>query len=57
MDSVSTACDNEENTTRDLMTYTITKIKIHQHFKVPSYDTFVFLNPDIRSLKPANFMT
>lgn len=35
MDSVSSACDNEENTARDLMSYTITKIKNHQHFEVP----------------------
>jgi len=33
MDSVPSACDNEENAARDLVSYTIAKLKNHQHFK------------------------
>lgn len=56
MDSVPSACDNEENTTRDPTSYTITKITNHHHFKAPCQNIF-FFNPDVRSLKTANSVT
>lgn len=54
MDSVSSAWDNEENTARDLMSYTITKI-----FKISSISKlhvgiFFFLNPGVNTFKPAS---
>lgn len=54
MDSVSSAWDNEENTARDLMSYTITKIFLNQqHFKAACWN-FFFLNPGVNTFRPAS---
>lgn len=42
MDSVSSACNNEENTARDLTSYTIRKIKKSSAFQSSMLEYFFF---------------